>query len=154
MVPSKIYFWKDFFLYAGSGLTTQPHAHHALQIVVSVNAPFRILFPGQPAVDCQALIIGPNQAHSCQAEQSSLLFFNLYPESILGKQLEAGCLHAKLYRFLARNNIAHELNPLIDCLHEKTGQERLYQQAVTFLRNLAQLPVQIATLERIWEECF
>lgn len=84
-----LFFWPGQFLYIGPALDTHTHDHHALQVVISLDKPFRIRTPQQDWQYHSGVLIAPDQPHECLASQSTILFLNLDPETRLARFLKA-----------------------------------------------------------------
>lgn len=71
-------------LYLGPAGDTTPHAHHALQLAVGLNAPFRLRKGAGRWCEYEAAIVSADVPHQLDGGWSDLLLLYLEPESAEG----------------------------------------------------------------------
>jgi AraC family transcriptional regulator len=78
-------------LYVGGASDTSPHAHHAIQICVSLDAPFR-LRPGPDSAwrRHRGAVIRSDQRHQLDGSGCGVVIVYLEPESEEGRRLAVG----------------------------------------------------------------
>ncbi len=74
-------------LYLGPAGDTSPHAHHALQVGVSLEAPLRLRHEGGEWQEHEGVIIAPDVPHQLDGGWGDLVLFYVEPESTDGRRL-------------------------------------------------------------------
>ncbi|MHB1685910.1 MAG: helix-turn-helix domain-containing protein [Ignavibacteriaceae bacterium] len=82
-----IYLWDSQFLFIGNAIKTKIHAHHVLQIGISVDHPFKMRVKNESWQSYKGIIVGSDQNHECIATDSKVIFISIDPESVNGKKL-------------------------------------------------------------------
>lgn len=82
-------------LFLGTGGGAELHAHHALQIVVGFEAPFRLRVGGA-AVTRRIAVIPSGAPHAFSAGAGLTALLLIEPESAMGRAVEHGCTRASL----------------------------------------------------------
>lgn len=80
-------FAQGLTLYAGPVADTEPHSHHAIQIVFSFDVPFDIEI-GSERLRTHCIAINRDVVHQFLGQEKSYLFFYVEPESEFGGQLQ------------------------------------------------------------------
>jgi AraC-like DNA-binding protein len=80
--------WEGLFLFIGEALETHTHEHHAVQIIISIDNPFRMKGEGEDWKEFTSLVIDSDKPHECIALNSRIIFISIEPESLLAKQLK------------------------------------------------------------------
>lgn len=80
--------WEGLFLFIGEALETHTHEHHAVQIIISIDNPFRMKVKGEDWKEFTSLIIDSDQPHECIAVNSRVIFISIEPESLIAGQLK------------------------------------------------------------------
>ena len=82
-----LYIWPGQFLFVGQALNTHIHDHHAVQLVISLDTPFRMRVGKDEWHPSRGVLIAPDQPHECLADASTVLFLNLDPASTAARRL-------------------------------------------------------------------
>lgn len=78
-------------LYVGGASDTSPHLHHAIQICVSLDRPFRLRRgPDAPWRRRRGAVVGANQLHQLDGSGRELVIVYLEPESRDGRRIAVG----------------------------------------------------------------
>lgn len=75
-------------VYEGPVRATAPHAHHAFQVMVSLEQPLHLQGTRREgAVECRAAVIPPDTLHEVMAPSPSVLLLYLDPDGLVGRRL-------------------------------------------------------------------
>ncbi|WP_229364468.1 helix-turn-helix transcriptional regulator [Fibrella aestuarina] len=118
-----LYIWPGQFLFVGRALDTHIHDHHAVQMVISLDTPFRMRLADGAWQTQMAVLIDSDQPHECLADDSTILFLNLDPESKTARQLRTQYLAAAGHFVLPDALVTSLVQSVIPLLaHEKGCQ--------------------------------
>lgn len=102
---SYIYLWEGQSLFIGHSLQTKTHAHHAIQIGISVEGCFKVN-PGNGIWEEYAgIIVGSDQEHECIALGNKFIFISLEPESPKGRSITQCFLQDNFFSTLDEKRI-------------------------------------------------
>jgi AraC-like DNA-binding protein len=90
-----LYLWEGRALYIGEIVDNTPHAHHALQVVVSTGTPFSLHADGVRQVGVCA-VIAPDHGHQLEGTDTGQILLLIDPE--------AASAQALVSRYLARDS--------------------------------------------------
>lgn len=80
--------WPAAMILWGPGFSSTKHKHHSIQLVMGLEADFRIRSgPGQKWTTCGAALVRPDAPHEVDATDTELLLAFVDPESDLGAAL-------------------------------------------------------------------
>lgn len=120
--PPRIYLWPDRFLYLGPSFDTDRHRHHAAQVLVGLDGPFRLR--GDTNADWHTLhaaLIDTDTPHLADATGTGMAVLYIEPESAIyaamrdGDNFGAGVLSPGLYEYAVPANL---LQALINCRNQ------------------------------------
>lgn len=84
-------------LYLGPAGDTTPHAHHAVQVGIALDTPFRLRHAGQTWNEFEGVVVAANATHQLDGHWGDLVLFYVEPESIDGRRLlemQSGAIHS------------------------------------------------------------
>ena len=81
-------FAQGLTLYAGPVADTEPHRHHAIQIVFSFAEPFHIRFELE-SLSTRCVVVNRDVMHQFFGQEKPFLFFYVEPESEFGGHLQS-----------------------------------------------------------------
>lgn len=88
----KLFFQRHNLLYAGALGPTQPHRHHALQVVLSLEGSITVgKGDGAPSACGAAAVIGPDVDHAIVRGSPSAVLLYVDPDERLGRQAHSVC---------------------------------------------------------------
>jgi AraC-like DNA-binding protein len=88
--PLRWYLWEGGFLAVGrAGGEVPPHAHHAIQVSLSLDVPVAIRAPGAEWREGRGIIVRPDVEHSFNAQGSTGALIFVDPESAEGIWLQS-----------------------------------------------------------------
>ncbi len=111
-----IYLWEGRFLYIGGTIRTRSHAHHALQIGVSSDNPFRMKAGEKRWLDSHGIILAPDRDHECDVPEIGVMYLSLDPETLTAKELHKTLLNGKAFDLLPDKLTIPFANQLNQCL--------------------------------------
>lgn len=82
----RLFFLPGRMLYVGPGATADRHAHHAIQVVVSFDAPVEVDF-GEGLIARNAMVIPADVPHTLRTQTSLLALLFVEPEGPGGRAL-------------------------------------------------------------------
>jgi len=132
VMAGRVYFWDDRVLYVGPDLPSVVHAHHAVQVVVSLSLPFRVRSSARERWrTCEGVIVPSDCPHQTGPPIPLLATFWLDPESDTARSIGAGSV-----RPIPRARV-HALAPrLRACLDEELGHAEALQRLAEAIRIL------------------
>ncbi|MEI7013179.1 AraC family transcriptional regulator [Leptospira licerasiae] len=80
-IGTLFYFGARVFL-AQKGLTTDPHSHYAVSILISLTSKFKVIEESGVVLEFQAVVLAPNTYHTLSAENSDLIVLQIDPYGI------------------------------------------------------------------------
>ncbi len=86
---ARLFLWEGGALFIGPLADTSPHKHHAAQITIGLDGPFRILQNGTWQ-ESRAIAIPPNQPHQLDGGPSALAIALVDGATPLGRAIAAG----------------------------------------------------------------
>jgi AraC-like DNA-binding protein len=116
-LPPCIYLWPDRFFYLGPSFGTARHRHHAAQVLVGLDGPFRLR--GDASADwCRlyAALIDTDTPHLADATGTGMTALYVEPESAVyaamrkGDHFRAGALSPGLYDYSVSPDLHQALN--------------------------------------------
>ena len=128
-----LYLWEGMFLFIGYGIQTNVHDHHAVQIAVSLDEPFKMRINNGDWKLVTSLIIDSDQSHQCSAERSRIIFISIDPETSLAQRLKE-----KYFKNISLEiPVIERVQSLIDgikiCLNEPENISKLKSVILRFL---------------------
>lgn len=83
---NQLIIWKDLRLFAGQfPRTISTHSHPVIQLVIAVRGTFRAKQDSGIWLEKEGLLIAPNYAHECDAQNVPIISIDIDPESSLGE---------------------------------------------------------------------
>lgn len=76
-----LFLWRERILYMGQSFDPQLHRHHAVQLCMGIEAPFRLTLAGHIHRDVWAALIGPDMPHAIDSGTATMAFAYLEKES-------------------------------------------------------------------------
>jgi len=83
-ITQSLYVYSDMVIFGGINSHTKPHAHHALEIILSKELPLTVIHKDQRYTG-RGIILRPDITHETLG-QGSAVFLYLDPESTFGRQ--------------------------------------------------------------------
>lgn len=112
-----IYLWEGRFLYIGGKIRTRNHAHHAVQIGISFDHPFRMKVGDNHWLDSHGIIIAPDRNHECDVPDISVAYLSLDPEALLAKKMQETWIKNKAFEFLPDEQTTRFADQIKNCLN-------------------------------------
>lgn len=131
-----LYIWPGQFLFVGRALDTHIHDHHALQMVISLDTPFRMRLTDGPWQTRTAVLIASDQPHECLADDSTILFHNLDPESKTARQLRTRFLEPDSCYALPDALVASFVHAVVPLLAQEKACQTVGSILQTFFNQL------------------
>ncbi|MGH7342743.1 MAG: helix-turn-helix domain-containing protein, partial [Candidatus Rokuibacteriota bacterium] len=120
-MDGRVYFWDDRVLYVGPDVPSVLHAHHAVQVVVSLSAPLRFRSSARaPWRMYGGAIVPSDLPHQTHPPVSLLATFWLDPETDDAKRVVAAC-GAHAIQPIARARVRMVAPRLRACVEDGLG---------------------------------
>jgi AraC-like DNA-binding protein len=110
-----LFFSTGYFIYIGRAVDTMVHAHHAIQIAISLDHKIEIIL-ADSTIEHNAVIIDSDVPHECRTRDSTFLLINIDPEFKIGTGLRKICLAGQDTAALPEarvKDLLEEIRPLI-----------------------------------------
>ncbi|MBL4799619.1 MAG: helix-turn-helix domain-containing protein [Oleispira sp.] len=79
----QLFMWSDRVLYLGPSFDPVVHQHHAVQICIGIDGPFRIALQGKDEWQTvRAALIGPDTPHQISSQETNMVFLYLENETV------------------------------------------------------------------------
>lgn len=86
----RLYLWSGRALFFGTSVDTASHQHHAVQLSIGLDGPFRLRFSDKSWREYYAVLINSDQAHQLNSLGAPMANLYVAPESEHGRRLSAG----------------------------------------------------------------
>ena len=131
-----LYIWPGQFLFVGRALDTHIHDHHAVQMVISLDTPFRMRLDKDDWQTHRAMLIASDQPHECLADDSTILFLNLDPESKTARQIRTHYLEQDRFKALPDALVTPLVESIVQLLPQSDGCRAVAAALKTFFDQL------------------
>lgn len=131
-----LFFWTGQFMYIGKAVDTAIHAHHALQIAISFEAPIDVILP-DASYKFKGVLIDSDQPHECRTYDNTFLILNIAPESKIGLGLKKKYLSSQTVIELPDTQVSTFSQKLKTALKEKNNSNEIFLLTQDFLHNLS-----------------
>ncbi len=89
-MQGQLYLWSGRALFFGTALDTALHQHHAVQLSIGLDQPFRLRCAGENWGEHRTVLIASDQPHQIDSFGAPVAALYLDPDSATGKRLSAG----------------------------------------------------------------
>lgn len=132
---ASLYYWNSQDMYVGKFPNNTAHHHHVVQIVIGINAPFRLQIDGAN-YEYRSVIIAPNVPHQVDDHDEWQLMLHIDPENLVAKQLSMAYLKDCRFKeidFSVVKPLLTEINTYVHCIHSCKDAKKLFDDIVSAL---------------------
>ncbi|MBV8253878.1 MAG: AraC family transcriptional regulator [Chitinophaga sp.] len=129
-------FSTGYFIYIGRAVDTTVHAHHAIQMVASLQDEIEIVLPDS-TMKVRAILIDSDEPHKCKTGDNTFLLINIDPECTIGKGLKSTWLAGKKAAALPETTVKRLLAEIEPSLSGDWNRDTIFNSTLQFLRGLS-----------------
>lgn len=87
---------EDTLVMVVKNISVEMHHHHAIQLVISLDEPYRAILDHQAFESVRGFLADANVPHACQAKNSTVLVISVDATSEKGKRLKQTLMHRQV----------------------------------------------------------
>ena len=132
-----LFLWEGMYLFIGYGLETHSHNHHALQLAITTDEPFRMKVKEGDWGNYSSLMLASDCQHQCNAAQSRLIFISIDPSTYISKKLKEDFMKSSPFNILPGSSTKIFINDLMPLLNNSNNCNAILELILEFIAELS-----------------